>query len=238
VHPCQAGQCLDDDAGHESHIMMDLMPLLLKGTLVTIQITASAALLAIVLALFAALAKSSSLRPLRWIANLYIEIFRGTSLLVQLFWLYFVLPLPPFDTTLTPYTVAVLGLGLNIGAYGAEVMRGAFASVPRGQIEAAIALNMPPLHRFTRIVLPQAMVNAIPPGTNLLIELLKGTSLVSLITLADLTFRANQLVQATFRSGEIFFATLVIYFILAQLINLSMRLLERRLSRGLSSGRM
>lgn len=218
--------------------MTELLPLLLQGTLVTIKITALAALVAIALAFLAALAKTSAWRALRWIANLYIEIFRGTSLLVQLFWLYFVLPLPPFNATFTPYTVAVLGLGLNIGAYGAEVLRGAFASVPHGQIEAAIALNMPPLHRFFRIVLPQAMVNAIPTGTNLLIELLKGTSLVSLITLADLSFRANQLVEATFRSGEIFFAALVIYFVLAQTINLSMRLLERRLRRGLSSGNM
>ncbi len=218
--------------------MSELLPLLLKGTVVTIRITLSASLLAVVLAFFAALAKTSSWRVLRWIASVYIEIFRGTSLLVQLFWLYFVLPLPPFNITLTPTTVAVLGLGLNIGAYGAEVMRGALASVPHGQIEAAVALNMPPFHRFFRIVLPQALVNAIPPGTNLLIELLKGTSLVSLITLGDLTFRANQLVQATFRSGEIFFATLMIYFVLAQLINVSMRLLERRLKRGLTHGGM
>jgi polar amino acid transport system permease protein len=157
---------------------------------------------------------------------------------VQLFWLFFVLPLPPFNLSLTPFSVAVLGLGLNIGAYGAEVMRGAFAAVPRGQIEAAIALNIPPLHRFLDIVLPQALVNAIPPGTNLLIELLKGTSLVSLITLADLSFRANQLVEATFRSGEIFMITLLIYFFLAQLINLGMRLLERRYARGQTRGSM
>jgi polar amino acid transport system permease protein len=218
--------------------MTDLLPLLLDGALVTIEITMAAALLAVLLALVAALAKTSSWRLLRWIANLYIEIFRGTSLLVQLFWLYFVLPLPPFDATLTPFTVAVLGLGLNIGAYGAEVLRGAFAAVPRGQIEAATALDIPPVQRFLRIVLPQALVYAIPPGTNLMIELLKGTSLVSLITLADLTFRANQLAQAIFRSGEIFLITLVIYFVLAQAINLAMRLLERRLSRGLAGGNM
>jgi polar amino acid transport system permease protein len=218
--------------------MTKLLPLLLQGAVVTVKITVMAALLAIMLAFCAGIAKSSPWRVLRWIASLYIEIFRGTSLLVQLFWLYFVLPLPPLNLALTPLMVAVLGLGLNIGAYGAEVMRGAFASVPRGQIEAAIALNVPPMHRFFRIVLPQAMVNAIPPGTNLLIELLKGTSLVSLITLADLTFRANQLVQATFRSGEIFLATLAIYFVLAQLINAAMRLLERRLRRGLIHGNM
>lgn len=216
--------------------MSELLPLLLEGTLVTIKITALAALLAAVLALLASLAKLSPLRPLRWIANIYIEVFRGTSLLVQLFWLFFVLPLPPFNITMTPYTVAVLGLGLNIGAYGAEVMRGAFSSVPRGQIEAAIALNLPPWHRFFSIVLPQALVNAIPPFTNLLIELLKGSSLVSLITLADLTFRADQLVQSTFRSTEIFSLSLLIYFLLAQTIAYAMRMLEKQLSRGRTRG--
>jgi polar amino acid transport system permease protein len=212
--------------------MTELFPLLLEGTLVTIRITCVAALLAAALALLAATAKMSPVRVLRWVANIYIEIFRGTSLMVQLFWLFFVLPLPPFNVSLTPYTVAVLGLGLNIGAYGAEVMRGALLAVPRGQIEAAIALSMAPVDRFFGIVLPQALANAIGPATNLLIELLKGSSLVSLITLADLTFRANQLVENTFRSAEIFSIALVIYFVLAQVINLSMRLLERRLNRG------
>lgn len=216
--------------------MSELLPLLLEGTLVTIRITALAALLAAALALSASLAKLSPIAPLRWLASIYIEVFRGTSLLVQLFWLFFVLPLPPFNLTMTPYTVAVLGLGLNIGAYGAEVMRGAFSSVPRGQIEAAVALNIPPLQRFFSIVLPQALVNAIPPFTNLLIELLKGTSLVSLITLADLTFRADQLVQSTFRSTEIFALALLIYFLLAQGINFFMRALERHLSRGRARG--
>ncbi len=218
--------------------MTELLPLLLEGMLVTVRITCLAALLAIALAVLAALAKLSPWRGLRWVANAYIEVFRGTSLLVQLFWLFFVLPLPPFNVTLTPFLVAVLGLGLNIGAYGAEVMRGALMAVPRGQMEAAIALNIPPLHRFLDIVLPQALAKAIPPATNLLIELLKGTSLVSLITLADLTFRANQLVQATFRTTEIFSLALLIYFLLAQSINLLMRRLDRRLNRGLRKGSM
>lgn len=209
-------------------MLADILPLLLRGVGVTLEITLLASLMAIVLAMLAALAKMSHTRSLRWAANVYIEVFRGTSLLVQLFWLYFVLPLPPFNVSMSPFTVAVIGLGLHIGAYGAEVMRGAFASVPRGQIEAAIALNIPPWRRFMRIVLPQALVNAIPPGTNLLIELLKGTSLVSLVTLADLSFRANQIVQVTYLSREVFGLTLLFYFVLAQCINLAMRLLARR----------
>ena len=162
----------------------------------------------------------------------YIELFRGTSLLVQLFWLFFVLPLPPFNLELSAYTVAIVGLGLHIGAYGAEVMRGAIGSVAKGQYEACVALNMPPATRFRRVILPQALLAAIAPGTNLLIELLKNTSLVSLITLSDLSFRARQLDQATFQTLEIFSLTLLLYFVLAQVINFTMRGVERRLGRG------
>jgi polar amino acid transport system permease protein len=204
--------------------LLPFLPLLWEGCLVTIKITCMASVLAACLALLAALGKLSSFTYLRWVANIYIEIFRGTSLLVQLFWLFFVLPLPPLNISLSPFTVAVLGLGLNIGAYGAEVMRGAFSTVPYGQIEAAIALNIPPIDRFFHIVLPQAWANAIPPST----KLLKGTSLVSLITLTDITFRANQLVELTFLSSEIFMLTLLIYFILAQCINLMMYLVGRK----------
>jgi polar amino acid transport system permease protein len=217
-------------------MLREILPLLLDGTLTTIEITLLASALAMLLAMLAALGKLSRWRGLRWLAKLYIEFFRGTSLLVQLFWLYFVLPLPPFNVSLSPFSVAVFGLGLHIGAYGAEIMRGALQSVPRGQIEAAIALNIPPLRRFTRIVLPQALVNAIGPGTNLLIELLKGTSLVSLVTLADLSFRANQVVQVTYLSREVFGITLLIYFALAQCINLAMRLLARRMAHAPAGG--
>ncbi|SDK96919.1 polar amino acid transport system permease protein [Pseudomonas indica] len=202
----------------------------------TVQVTFWGSLLAIVSAIVAALGRLSSVPALRWLAITYIEVFRGTSLLVQLFWLYFVLPMPPFNIEMSAFAVAILGLGLHIGAYGAEVMRGAIRSVAKGQYEACQALNMSPFKRFYRIVLPQALLAAIPPGTNLLIELLKNTSLVSLITLSDLAFRARQLDQATFMTLEIFALTLLLYFLLAQVINLGMRMLERRLSRGRMQG--
>ncbi|HIQ41773.1 MAG TPA: ectoine/hydroxyectoine ABC transporter permease subunit EhuC [Pseudomonas oleovorans] len=216
--------------------MTDLFPLLLQGAWVTVQVTFWGSLLAIASAVLAALGRLSPIGPLRWLAITYIEIFRGTSLLVQLFWLYFVLPMPPFNIEMSAFAVAVVGLGLHIGAYGAEVMRGAIRSVAKGQYEACTALNMTPLRRFTRIILPQALLAAIPPGTNLLIELLKNTSLVSLITLSDLAFRARQLDQATFMTLEIFALALLLYFLMAQVINLGMRLLERRLARGRMRG--
>lgn len=216
--------------------MNELLPLLLQGAWVTVQVAFFGSLLAILAALIGAFARLSPFAPLRWLAVVYIELFRGSSLLVQLFWLYFVLPMPPFNINMSAFQVAVIGLGLNIGAYGAEVLRGAIRSVHEGQYEACLALNMTPWQRLRRVILPQALLAAIPPGTNLLIELLKNTSLVSLITLSDLAFRARQLDQATLQTLEIFGLALVIYFVLAQLINLGMRALERRLARGRMRG--
>ncbi len=218
--------------------MNELLPLMLQGAWVTVQITFFGSLLAIVAALIGALGRLSPIKPLRWLAIAYIEVFRGSSLLVQLFWLYFVLPMPPFNVSMSAFNVAVIGLGLNIGSYGAEVLRGAIRSVHEGQYEACQALNMTAGQRLRRVILPQALLAAIPPGTNLLIELLKNTSLVSLITLSDLAFRARQLDQATLMTLEIFGLALVMYFVLAQIINFSMRTLERRLARGRMRGGM
>ncbi|MDN6855331.1 ectoine/hydroxyectoine ABC transporter permease subunit EhuC [Pseudomonas sp. CAN2814] len=212
--------------------MGELLPLLLEGAWITVQVTVFGSLLAVAAAIIAALGRLSPWPAVRWVSIAYIELFRGTSLLVQLFWLYFVLPLPPFNLEMSAYSVAIIGLGLHIGAYGAEVMRGAIGSVPKGQYEASLALNMSPFTRFRRIILPQALLCAIPPGTNLLIELLKNTSLVSLITLSDLTFRARQLDQATFETMKIFLLTLVLYFVMAQVIVFLMRRLESWLGHG------
>ena len=147
------------------------------------------------MATIAALLRLYGAAPLRWLAVTYVEIFRGTSALVQLFWLFFVLP--QFGISMEPFTVAVLGLGLNVGAYGAEVVRGAIQGVQRGQWEATTALNMTRWQVLRRIILPQAFVAMIPPWGNLFIELLKSTALVSLITLSDLAFRAQELNETT-----------------------------------------
>jgi polar amino acid transport system permease protein len=203
---------------------------------ITVEITLGGALVAVPMALIAALGKMYGPAPLRWLAVSYIEIFRGTSALVQLFWLFYVLPL--FGVTLPALTVAIAALGLNIGAYGAEVVRGAIESVPRGQWEAATALNLSRAQALRRIILPQAFLAMIPPWGNLFIELLKATALVSLITIGDLAFRAQQVNQATFasRTLEIFTVVLVIYLGVALLITLGMRALERSAARGIARG--
>jgi len=150
---------------------------------------------------------------------------------VQLFWLFFVLP--HFGITLDPMTVAIVALGLNVGAYGAEVVRGAIQSVPSGQWEASVALNMPQSMALRRIILPQAFLAMIPPWGNLFIELLKATALVSLITISDLTFKAQQMNQTTLRTVEIFTIVLVIYLAISLIITFAMRGLERRAARGI-----
>lgn len=213
--------------------MLEFLPSLLQGTLITVEITVGASLLAIVIGVVVGLAKLSRNRIVRAPAIAYIEFFRGTSLLVQLFWWFFVLP--HFGIFLPPLVVGIMGIGMNVGAYGAEVVRGAIEAVPRGQYEAATALNMSPYTRMRRIILPQAVLAMLPPWGNLLIELLKGTALVSLITIHDLTFMGNSENMRTFRTLEIFTLVLLIYYVLGRgVITPLIRWLEGRFSRGLA----
>lgn len=205
---------------------LDLLPVLIQGAGITIQLTLVSAALALGMALVAGLARLSPLWPLRFVAGLYVEVFRGTSVLVQLFWFYFALPL--FGISLDAFTAGVLALGLNVGAYGAEVVRGAILSVPNGQTEAAIALNFTPWQRMLRVVLPQAFVLMLPPFGNQLIELLKATALVSLITIPEMTFQGLTLRQTTGRTNEIFLWLLVLYFAVAYPLTLGVRWIERR----------
>ena len=205
---------------------------LFSGTLITIVLTVLASLLAMAIALAAGLMKLSRSLAVRGLATVYIEIFRGTSLLVQLYWIFFVLPL--FGITLEKFTAGFVAVGMNLGAYGAELVRGAIQSVPRGQWEAAQALNMSPAKRMVRVILPQASLIMLPSWGNLLIELLKGTALVALIAVADLMFQAKQINGTTFMSAESFGTALIIYYILARfMITPSMRWLERFMQRKL-----
>ena len=211
------------------------VPGLLEGAWMTARIAALGSLFAVVCGVTAALLRLYAPLPLRCLARIYIEVFRGTSALVQLFWLFFVLP--DFGISLDPFTVAVLTLGLNVGAYGAEVVRGAIQSVPRGQWEAGTALNMTRTQMLRRIILPQAVVPMIPPWGNLFIELLKATALVSLITITDLAFKAQEMNQTTLKTVDIFTLVLLIYLAMSLILTIGMRALEKAASRGLARGR-
>lgn len=205
-------------------------PRLLGGAWVSVQLTVLAALLAIAVAGVFGLLKLAPNPVLRAGATVYIEIFRGTSLLVQLYWIFFVLPL--FGVTIDKFTAGFLAVGLNLGAYGAEVVRGAIRSVPQGQWEAAVALNLSPARRMWRIILPQALVIMLPAWGNLMIEVMKGTALVAMISVADLMFEARQINGATYLSAQVFGTALVIYYILGRFgITPLMRGLERLVAR-------
>lgn len=213
---------------------LDWLPTLLQGLRITLVTALGGAVVAALAAFSAGLARLSRHAWLRIPALVYIDLFRGTSALVQLFWAYFALPL--LGIRLDAITVGIAVLGLNIGAYGAEVVRGAVLAVPIQQYEATIALNFTERQAMRRIILPQALPAMLPPFGNLLIELLKSTALVSLITLNDLTFQAQMLRSATLRTTEIFTEVLVLYFLLALAISRIVRGLERYLAAGRDPG--
>ena len=209
--------------------------LILQGALVTIQLTVMGSALALVMAFIAGLGRLSRFAALRWLATAYIEFFRGTSIFVQLFWAYFVLPFA--GITLTPLQAGVLALGLNVGAYAAEVVRGAVQSIGKEQREACVALNFSRWQSMRHVVLPQAFLLMLPTFGNNAIELLKATAIVSLVSLGDMTFQA-QVVRAQTGNTLVPFATiLVLYFAMAMVISTAMRWLERRMSRGLDGVR-
>ncbi|MFD5215616.1 ectoine/hydroxyectoine ABC transporter permease subunit EhuC [Microbacterium sp. NPDC058345] len=211
------------------------LPRMLEGMLITLELTVGGALLAFVVAVaLGLLARARHLVP-RGFARIVIELFRGTSLLVQLFFLFFVLPLPPFNIELPPVVVGVVGLGLNYGAYGAEVVRGSINAVPAGQWEATTALSMTRSQRMTRVIFPQAWALMIPSLNNLLIQLLKGTAVVYLITIVDLTAELNKLRVDT----DVFFAYtlgLIVYFVIAYALTLVMNGIESRAKHRLGQG--
>ncbi|MBO6884875.1 MAG: ectoine/hydroxyectoine ABC transporter permease subunit EhuC [Marivita sp.] len=204
----------------------------LDGALVTLQILGVSAVLTLVIAFAAGLGRLSPWWPIRWLCTAYVEVFRGTSALVQLFWLFYVLPL--FGPTIAPFTAGVLGVSLNVGAYAAVVVQASVRAVPRDQREAAIALNLSPFNRMRRIILPQAVRMMIPPFGNLAIQLFKLTALVSFIGISDLTYTAYQLNQTTYRTVEVFTIILFMYFAIGLSITIGMKLLERRFARGVA----
>ncbi|GKU83625.1 ectoine/hydroxyectoine ABC transporter permease subunit EhuC [Niallia sp. NCCP-28] len=210
--------------------MIDLIKPMLSGAVITIEVLVYSTIVAAVLSFLFGFMKLSSIKILRFIANLYIEVFRGTSLLVQLFWLYFALPL--LGIQLSAMVAGVLAIGLNYGAYGAEVVRSAIQAIPKQQIEATIALNMTGIQKYQKVILPQAIRLMIPTFGNLLIELLKGTALVSLVTLSDLTFQAMSLQTATMETTKIFTLLLIFYFIIAYPLTLMVKWLERKYTVG------
>ncbi|HET6501002.1 MAG TPA: ectoine/hydroxyectoine ABC transporter permease subunit EhuC [Amycolatopsis sp.] len=211
----------------------NILSSILRGVPITIYATLGGITLTIVLSFAAGLAMLSPSRTVRGISRVYVEGFRGTSEVVQLFWLYFVLPaLVGFK--LIPLSAGILVLGLNHGAYGAEIVRGAVRSVPRAQREGAVALSFGPAQRMFRVLLPQAIVEMLPPFNNLFIQLMKSTALLFFISAGEITER-GELLRPVYGSRLVFIyvVELVCYLLIAIAITAVMRLLERITARRL-----
>ena len=169
----------------------------------------------------------------RGFSRTVVEFFRGTSIVVQLFWIAFALPQLGFKLTL--FAAGTVALALNFGAYGSEVVRGAISAVPKEQWEATVALSMSPWHRMRRVVLPQALPEMIPPFSNLVVQIVKSTSVLFLIGITELTFELQNL-RADLGSLTAFSFGLVVYFVLAQGLVAIMRRVEHRAAAKVGRG--
>ena len=209
---------------------LEFLPNLGRGAITTLWLTVGAGLVCVAISFILGIARTSRRRLIAWSANVYVEFFRGTSVLVQMFWIFFALPL--FGIFIEPLTAGILALGLNTGAYGAEIVRGAVQAVPRDQVEAAIALNYTRWQRLRHVVMPQALVIMLPPMGNLGIDCIKISATVSLITIADLAFEAN-LYRASSGSNLLpFLSILIVYYVYSTAVARGVLGLERKLSKG------
>ncbi|WP_416068254.1 ectoine/hydroxyectoine ABC transporter permease subunit EhuC [Rhizobium sp. ZK1] len=206
------------------------LPMLWQGATVTMTITLAAIVCGAVLAFVFGILRVEGGPILSIVALCYTEVFRGTSLFVQLFWFYYALPL--IGLSFDPITTGILVLAAHVGGYGAEIVRGALLSVSAQQLEAARALNFNRVQTLFRISLPQAIVEMMPAFGNLTIETLKLSSLVSLISIADLTFAAQSIRNITLDSASIYSITLVCYFAMSLVLMIAVRAIEHFVRRG------
>ena len=205
--------------------LLDAAPFFLRGAGTSLLYTACGAVAALVISFAFGLMSMSQSIWVRGSVRVVVEFFRGTSLVVQLLWIFYVLPL--LGIRFEPLAAATIAFGLNFGAYGAEVVRGAVNAVPKAQWEATVALGLGKAHRMRRIILPQAIPEMVPPFGNLLIQMLKSSSLLFFVAVTELTYEVNQL-RTDIGSLPAFVTALFVYFVLAQMLIAFMRVWEKR----------
>ena len=207
-------------------LMQRVFPFFMEAALVTIEISALALLLGLAMAALAAAARLSRSGPLRWLGTAYVSVFRGTPCLIQLFLLYF--GGPQVGINLDPFAAGVIGLGLNIGAYMTESVRGAILAVDRGQAEASRTIGFSRWQTTRLVVLPQAARLMIRPlGVNT-IALIKGSALVSAISVVEMTYTAQRFISSTYKPFEIFAIAAVLYMIIIYVVARVVDHLDRR----------
>ena len=211
----------------DMNLVVNSFPLLLIGAGVTIQITVLSTAIGFVIGLVVGVARISHLRPLRLLAEVYVEFFRGTPLLVQIFLFYFALPVIT-GQRIDPFIAAISACGINSGAYVAEIFRAGIQSVDEGQMEAGRSLGMTWLQTMRYIIVPQAFKRVIPPLGNEFIAMLKDSSLVSVIGFEELTRRGQLIIAKTYGSFEIWLSVAVIYLVMTLPISRFVAYLARR----------
>jgi polar amino acid transport system permease protein len=207
------------------------LPFLLEGIYLTLFISGVSLVLSMGLGLIVAVGRLSSSRALSLLSAAYLEVFRDTPVLVQLFWVYYVLPIL-LGIRIDALTASILGLTLHSAAFLSEIYRAGIQTVPVGHIEAAKVLGLSRLDTFLRIVMPQAVRNVLPPLVNNLIDLIKLSSLSSVFAVGEITRKAGELSASTFRPLEIFSFVAILYFMICWPLSLLIRGLERRLRFG------
>jgi len=208
-------------------VVINSLPYLLEGLKVTIKIFVFAIILGFFIGLFVALLRISPIKILNWIAKIFVDVIRGTPILVQLFFFYFGLNSLDF-VSLDREAAGILTVAINAGAYYAEIMRAGIESLDKGQDEAARSLGLTGIQSMRHIILPQSFRRMLPTFTNQAIISLKDTSLLSVIGIADLTQKGHVQIAATFKAFEIWIAVGVMYFIVIYLLSLLSSFLERR----------
>ena len=208
-------------------LVVNSFPLLLVGAGVTIKITALSVALGVVIGLFVGIARISRIKLLRVLAAIYVDFFRGTPLLVQIFLVYFALPVIT-GQRVDPFVAAIGSCGINSGAYVAEIFRAGIESIDKGQMEAGRSLGMTWVQTMRYIIVPQAFKRVIPPLGNEFIALLKDSSLVSVIGFEELTRRGQLIIAKTYGSLEIWLSVAVIYLAMTLTISRFVAYLERR----------
>ncbi|NKI70901.1 ABC transporter permease subunit [Collimonas pratensis] len=210
--------------------VMDFLPILLRGAVVTVEVTFYSLILSTVLGLVLALMKLSQLRPVSWFAASFINIIRGLPIIVQLFYIYFVLP--ELGIQLSAFQAGVIGLGIAYSVYQAENFRAGIEAVDPGQIEAAQSIGMRKAMIMRRVVLPQAFRIALPPYGNTLVMMLKDSSLVSTITVLEMTRAGQMIASSTFQNMTVYTMVALMYLLLSLPLVLLTRRLETRFGQG------
>ena len=208
-------------------LVVNSFPLLLLGAGVTIKITAMSVAVGVIIGLFVGIARICRIKPLEWLAAIYVDFFRGTPLLVQIFLVYFALPVIT-GQRIDPYVAAIGACGINSGAYVAEIFRAGIQSIDNGQMEAGRSLGMTWTQTMRYIIVPQAFKRVIPPLGNEFIALLKDSSLVSVIGFEELTRRGQLIIAKTYGSLEIWISVAIVYLVMTLTISRFVAYLEKR----------